>query len=173
MATLETGNSGMRFEDVNGDGVDEIITADDTFAYWNTCFACSPKPKVIARWNGTSIVLAEELMRTDLDGAALAKHANEMNSAWTGQTDLGSNGVHVTTWTNLLELIYTGRADIGFELLAQTWSPDGPDRTKFEQEFLNLLAHSAWAENLASMNGGSFALRLQAERAAIAAADQR
>ena len=163
IAVLEAGNSEMSFDDVDADGIDELTLVDDTFAYWNACYACSPKPRVILRLADNHLALAADLMcSADLANDATADALDAtLRSAWAQPEDRGDNGIPVAAWKTMLDLIYAGRAGDAFELLARTWpAANAPDRESFEQEFLAQMATSQWAEDLAAMNGGSFAERL-------------
>jgi hypothetical protein len=160
IAVLDAGNSEMAFKDVNGDGLDEITLVDDAFAYWNACFACSPKPRVLLRLNDAELTPAWDLMQPSGDDLArLLQLLDELPEAWSNH-EMGDNGVPVIVWRVMLDLIYAGRAGEAFELIARTWPAEGPDLEAFEQEFLAQLATSQWAEDLAAMNGGEFAERL-------------
>ena len=50
------GDPGYRFVDYDRDGVPELRSGDDRFAYAFTCYACSPLPLQIWRYRGGSLV---------------------------------------------------------------------------------------------------------------------
>jgi hypothetical protein len=53
------GNVAGRFIDLNGDGVYEFVTSDDSFAYRYCCYACSPPVLVVMKYvPGTGFVPA-------------------------------------------------------------------------------------------------------------------
>jgi hypothetical protein len=173
VATLSTGNSGIEFEDINGDGIYEITLFDDVFAYWNTCFACSPMQKVILRWNGSRLVLATDLMRTSPPtDDELNAIADKIRWSWKESEGHSDILVPVQAWGEMLELIYHGHGDAALDMLTRAWPDWGPDREPFEQQFLFQLAGSHWAKDIAALNGGTFAQRLSAIKDERAAANE-
>ena len=173
VATLSTGNSSITFEDLNSDGIDEITLIDDVFAYWNTCFACSPMQQVIVRWNGSRFTFANELMRTNNPtDDELNATVDALRGNWKHEGGLGDNQVPVQAWSEMLKLIYHGHGDAALDMLARAWPAGGPDRKPFEEEFLFRLARSHWADDLAALNGGTFAQRLLAIKTELAAVSE-
>lgn len=99
---LDTGDNGIEFKDLNNDGVMEIITHEDAFAYWNTSFAASPMPEVILSLKNEKYKADPKYMRkpapTDNE---IKKNAISVES-WSG-----AQGPEVA-WKCALDLIYSG-----------------------------------------------------------------
>jgi hypothetical protein len=112
------------FADIDGNGRYYYVSADFTFAYWWQSFAGSPSHPVVLRFAddsaGGSYHLALDKMRrlSPTEGewaAALArvKHELELNDSNM------ANDLPDVLWQEVLNLLYTGHADLAWKFLAQ------------------------------------------------------
>lgn len=104
------------FERDRQDGHYYYITADWTFAYWPSCFACSPSALVKLRWiddkNGGGFHLAmDKMLKPDPTqtewNTALGEAQKSVRNG-----DLSSIGT--TMWQTVLNLIYSGHSDLAW-----------------------------------------------------------
>lgn len=148
-------------QDMDGDKVYEYSGFDDTFAYWNACFAESPMPKVILRYEGDGLHLANDLMRQLVPNPdAILQKVSEIrmemekivNSPM--RFDQGFfGGFYPPLWDAMLDLIYAGWGDKAYEFLDLAWPNQKPDKDKFIKEFKKQLAKSHYWTELKTMNG--------------------
>lgn len=140
----------------DADAALEIELCDATFGYWNTCFACSPMPDVVLDWDGSTWSLATSLMyQAPPDVGVLAEKAEKIAAAL---FDPNAPEARPALWHNpdlwgvMLDLIYTGHADLAFDFLDQAWPSDRPGKAEFRQEFLQQLATSPFFDGLKLLN---------------------
>ena len=128
------GNSGGVFEDLDGDGVLEYRTADDSFAYAYCCFAASPAVPVILRFDPAAFAyvpatfafpaaLAEDVRRD----AALAEQG--ASGSVLGEWDETSK---CSVLPLVLDYLYAGRPADAWDALARYYP--FPDRAAFQAE---------------------------------------
>jgi len=113
LATLnDTNDDEAHFEQLK-DGRYYYITADWTFAYWPTCFACSPSEVVKLRWtsdaNGGGFHLATDRMHRA--APTQAEWNKELAAAQKAVNDGAVDDVGRALWGVVLDLIYTGNSD--------------------------------------------------------------
>jgi hypothetical protein len=148
------GNDGLKPRDVDGDGVAELVTGDDVWAYWNTSYASSPRPGVILSWDGNSWSFSQVLNRrrpppeTELR-LVEARLKPLLNAGlWDGSE----------LWMQMLELIYHGSADRAHEMLVNAWPEgavwEGQSRERFWADFRAQLARSKFSEAIYALNAG-------------------
>lgn len=174
-ARLYGGDSPMEFKDIDDDGDYEVVGKDWTFAYWHECFAASPAPQIILRYEKGRFRLAENLMRiSPPDEGTLVKSAKNL------KRDVIDNRIKMTTepvpdgyirlndpttswhwdsrlWWGMLDLIYTGNGDLAWKYCDWYWSDkDEPifpaDRKNFLREFKKNLSRSPYWGDLKRMN---------------------
>lgn len=174
-ARLYGGDSPMEFKDIDDDGNYEVVGKDWTFAYWHECFAASPAPQIILRYEKGRFRLAENLMRiSPPDEGTLVKYAENL------RRDVVDNRTKMTTepvpdgyirlndpttswhwdsrlWWGMLDLIYTGNGDLAWKYCDWYWSDQGSrafpaDKKKFLREFKSNLAKSPYWGDLKKMN---------------------
>ncbi len=120
-------------------GVETIVTTVDTvWNYWNTCYACSPKPEVVLRYSRGTLALAPDLMLKPLptatELAARTAQAREVIAGLHGR--LIDDGTRVafersTVWRTPLELLYTGHEAEAWKFLDDAWPGSVPGKDEF------------------------------------------
>ncbi len=96
---------GIKFKDMEDDGVPEIIGHDCTFLDWWASIGEAPAPKVILRWTGGEYIPDEFYMRQN------PPSKEEMKEYLTE-----NKGRFVSyVWKYMLDLIYTGNGEIAWE----------------------------------------------------------
>src|SRR5580698_9270225 len=94
-------------------------TADWTFAYWPTCFACSPSEAVILRFvddaNGGAYHVALDKMETP--APTQAAWNKELSAAQKAVNDGAVNDMGRAMWGVVLDLIYTGHSDLAWKFV--------------------------------------------------------
>jgi hypothetical protein len=120
LATLEDADDDLaHFERDAKDRRYYYQTADWTFAYWPTCFACSPSEVVLLRWtddvNGGAFHLALDKMQKP------APTSVEWNKSLAAARKVVSQGddssIGRTLWQTVLDLIYTGHSDLAWKFV--------------------------------------------------------
>ena len=119
LATLSDADDDLaHFELDSTDQRYSYITADWTFAYWPTCFACSPSALVKLRWKddaGGGFHLAMDKMQTPSPNQA---EWNKDLSAAQKAVNAGSvDDIGTSMWNTVLNLIYTGHSDLAWKLV--------------------------------------------------------
>ncbi len=151
-ATLATGNSGLAIRDLDGDCVDELECGDDVFAYWRTSYASSPHQAVRLRLEDDRIVLAEDLMRSEVPGPE--ERLAALRTAF--GTTVPTSDVPPAVWSLALAWIYAGHGAEAIATLHDGWPAERRDRDEFLADFLATFAHSQWSADLRRMGGPSF-----------------
>jgi hypothetical protein len=94
-------------------------TADWTFAYWPTCFACSPSEEVILRFvddaNGGAYHIALDKMLKP--SPAQAVWNKELRTAQKAVNDGAVNDMGQAMWGVVLDLLYTGHSDLAWKFV--------------------------------------------------------
>jgi hypothetical protein len=123
---------------------------DWTFAYWETSFAESPAPEVILRYQEGVYRPAIELMRQPApDPAELEEQAQEIRADPEGWQQPSPPPL---LWAEMLDLIYSGQAELAWSFLAQAWPPDVPGQEAFLRRFLAQLTTSPFWPELQTLN---------------------
>jgi hypothetical protein len=127
------------------------LTHEQVFAYWNTDFADSPMPRVILRFAGNTAKpgfhLALDKMRQNPPDAAEWKNlvAASQATASDQSSSFGDPGPHL--WGNMLQLIYSGQANLAWKLLDEAWRKDQQSKVGFIGDFCSQLKTSPyWAD---------------------------
>ncbi len=150
LLSLEGQHGPLEFQDLDGDGILEVIKRDWTFAAWKAGIAQSPAPKVILRFTHGGYQLAPELMRKPpTPPAELAARATALQQRQEWQAGLPPPEV----WGAMLDLIYSGNARQAWELLDQAWRGEAAEKAEFLHEFRAQLATSPYWPQIKAMNG--------------------
>jgi len=107
------------FERDRKDGRYNYITADWTFGYWPTCFACSPSEVVTLRWvddaKGGGFHLALGKMQTP--APTQAEWNKELSAAQKDVNASNADDIGRTMWQTVLNLLYTGHSDLAWKFV--------------------------------------------------------
>lgn len=151
IATIDAGHGERAdFADLDGDSTLEFVMNDWTFAYWRTSFGDSPAPKVILRYRDGAYRLAPDLMRANPPSSmqldTLAKEVRG-HEDWKGGEPPGG------LWGVMLDLIYTGHANMAWSFFDKAWPPGAPGKAELLQEFRDKLSHSPYWGELRALLG--------------------
>jgi len=157
VAELDAQDSGgAHFEDIDHDGKYEFVANDWAFAYWRTSFAESPAPKIILRpIAGTNdsdpYHLALDLMRKP----APSQTEFESKIAKIKSDEEWNHHVPPALWGGMLELIYSGHADLAWELFDRAWPSKKPGKYGFLGAFCERLSNSHYVYDLSGWLKGA------------------
>ena len=152
-------SDGAKFVDLSHDGSYEFEGNDWAFAYWRTSFAESPAPRIVLKYRAGRFRLAYELMKKPAPSAeefASTVQSIRSDEGWGDVThpDCKMNcDVPVSLWSNMLDLMYTGHADLSWKLFDQSWPPTRMDKTVFAKEFCEVLSASHYWSDLRTETG--------------------
>lgn len=135
------GNCRGEFLDLDGDGVYEVITCDDTFAYRYCPFACSPLVKVVLRFvPGEGYVPASPGFSEFYDGD-IAEHTRLAEKALGDGPFCSWDGTpKCEVLALVLDLLYSGKADEVRAVLDRYYHQ--PDAPQFWNEVLLIAQQS-------------------------------
>ena len=142
IAVIDAKHGGY-FADRDGDGIPEFITADWSWAYALSCFACIRYPDVILKFDGKAYSPAPDLMRT-----AIA------DSTVTSEGAIGEPKQRDQLWSIMLQLIYTGHATEAWAQFEACWNDAWGDRRKAMEQFQLILVKSEWWPTVRQLNAG-------------------
>jgi len=156
--TPESNCSGA-FQDLDGDGVPEFLTCDDTFAYRYCPYAGSPAVEVVLRYDGDGrYVPASAKFPASYEGE-IAAHTALAEAAARGEAeDWGWDGTPKCAVLPLvLDYLYSGRTVEAWAALDRYYLC--PDKAAFRADILAALKGSplfAWPEGTAALVEGSY-----------------
>jgi hypothetical protein len=150
----DAGNDGIRPQDLDGDGVAELLTGDDVWAYWNTAYVSSARPRVILSWDGRTWSFSSLLNRVAAPAAAELDALAARLRPMTDQKMWGGPEL----WIQMLDLIYHGQGDLAYDFLVRVW-PAGrlwgdQSRDRFWSDLRAQLARSKFADAIYALNAG-------------------
>jgi hypothetical protein len=113
LATLNDSDDDLAHFERLADGHYYYATADWTFGYWPTCFACSPSALVILRWTddakGGGFHLAMDKMQ--IPAPTTMEWNKELSAAQKVVAAGDADSIGTTMWQTVLNLIYGGQSD--------------------------------------------------------------
>ncbi len=119
LATLNDADDDEAHFERAKDGTYYYITADWTFAYWPTCFACSPSEVVTLRWiddkKGGGFHLAMDKMQKA--APASAQWNKELSAARKVVNAGNADEIGQSLWGVVLDLIYTRHSDLAWKFV--------------------------------------------------------
>ena len=127
-----------------------MIERENVFAYWRAAFAESPAPDVIMRFRGGMYRADAELMRARPPSAEEVRRlAAEVRASPVWKTRLEPQ-----LWKVMLDLMYTGNADVAREFFEAAWPEGRTGKEEFAQEFWECqLRHSIYWTTIKELNG--------------------
>jgi hypothetical protein len=143
LATLEDAHDDLaHFARIGTDRHYYYFTADWTFAYWPSCFACSPSAVVILRF-----VLALDKMQAPAPTPAAWQR--EIRAARTAATAGRLDDIGAALWGPVLSLIYDGHSDLAWKLVEEAGAKAQQKPLPTLADFCHLLRTSAYWPDLA------------------------
>ncbi len=140
---------GGRFEDLDHNGQLAFVTADPTFSGWNASLAESPAPDVIFAFRDGLYLLSGRLMSKP----APADNILEEKARVIQKDDIWNEGVPpIELWKTMLDLIYTGHADVAFRFFDQSWPGKVSGKDTFLAKFKTQLKTSPYWIEIKRMN---------------------
>jgi len=139
---LETpvSNCGGAFEELDGDGVFEFVTCDDSFAYVYCAYAGSPLVKVIYQYEpGRRYVPASPLF-ADQYIENIAAHREQAEEARPGEMGEWDNTTKCAVLPIVLDYLYAGNADLAWEEFERLYTY--PDAADFRAEIEEMVSDS-------------------------------
>ncbi len=150
LATRESNCAGT-LEDLEGDGVYEFVTCDDSFAYVYCSYAASPAVKVIMVYEpGTGYVPASSRYPAQYE-AAIAQHTQEAAEAAPGDRGEWDGTNKCSVLPLMLDYLYTGRSEEAWQALEANYPHD--DRLVFWAEVIQTVEASQLHEGDAQNAG--------------------
>jgi hypothetical protein len=137
------------FEDLDGDRSLECIINDWNFSYWKTSFADSPAPRVILRYRNGKYRFAGDLMRKQSPtNDEIAKMITKIHryAPWTVEEPPPE------LWSYMLDLIYSGHAEIAWAFFEQAWPSSIAGKKVFLKEFQDQLTQSRFWKDVEKLN---------------------
>ena len=158
LLALNVGGSGevSGFRDLDGDGVDEFLTLDETFSDGS---AEAPYPAVVLAWDpaaGTWMPSPDHMRRPTPPPAELDRRAAAIRER--PGSDLA---VRRLLESEMLDLIYAGYWEAADQFLASAWpggnrpEADAPSEEAFRMELYDRMAQSPYYETVLALNGRS------------------
>jgi hypothetical protein len=127
------------------------FTADWSFAYWPSCFACSPSAAVILRFvgdgHGGEFHLALDKMQTP--APSNAKWNQELRAAQQSASQGDINSIGTTLWAPILNLIYSGNSELAWKLVDEAGPKAQQSPLPTLADFCHLLKSSRYWPDLA------------------------
>ncbi len=129
-------------------GAPSLTFGDDSFAYWNTSYAGSPGGVVKLDWSPEGYRLSDAMRSEAPDETALATMRDEIKAAliefggpYTAQDASGEMAptkgeLDPIIWSDLLDLIYAGHADIAAKLFDNAWPAEVKGKRAFWRDFV-------------------------------------
>jgi hypothetical protein len=151
VAVIPTTHSDGNFAHLDDDDIPEFVFNDWHFAYWATSFAGSPSPEMILRYQDGTYRPAIDLLRQPApEWAELEEQAQRMRkSFWE------SGGLPELLET-MLDLIYSGHADLAWKFLDAAWPSEFAGKDEFLIAFLHKLSANIYWPELQTLNTGQW-----------------
>jgi hypothetical protein len=140
MAFDEFRNCCMELEDIDGDGIDEIIICDLNFHNWNLPNSGEPCPKLVWKWDKNryrlaNFKLADQLLKRDgyKDDPLLKDSIKRWVEIFYGRK--GEDPYPPDVWFVMLEYIYAGKYAKSDSVFKELWPKEVANKDKFYKEF--------------------------------------
>ncbi len=145
LGTIDAGDYDSQVADLDRDGTWEFTVHDwviSACSRWSCC--CGPDPYVILHYENGSFHLVPELMRKPAPAAEELDRLAQKFIEFTGPGTLEGNAEF---WDAVLDLIYTGHAELVTPFLDRVWPQDSARRDAFLEQVLQTLSQSLyWPE---------------------------
>jgi hypothetical protein len=150
-AMISTTHSDGRFTHLDNDDIPEFVFNDWHFAYWATAFAGSPSPEMILRYQDGVYRPAIDLLRQPApERTKLEERAQRTQQLFLKNNDL-SELLEI-----MLNLIYSGHANLAWKFLDAVWPPEFAGKGEFLTAFLHKLSTNIYWPELQTLNAGQW-----------------
>lgn len=151
LATLEDAHDDLaHFARLGSDKRYYYFTADWTFAYWPSCFACSPSAAVILRFvddgHGGGFHLA--LDRMQKPAPTPAEWSRDLRTARKSASLGDIDSIGTTLWGPVLNWLYDGHSDLAWKFVEEAGPGAQQKPLPTLQDFCRLLQRSAYWPDL-------------------------
>jgi hypothetical protein len=141
---LKTGNCEVELQDLDNDGIFELATCDDIFAYQYCSFAMSGMPPVVYRYDREQRTYVPDTPKYAAAFAERAKqHLDDARSELARPEDQREFSPECIVHGPVADTIFlTGKIDAGIELLRTLMPKDDEHRREFETALTNTIKGS-------------------------------
>lgn len=134
-------NCGGSFTDLNGDGVMEFDTCDDSFAYTYCPYAASPVVRAIFQYDpAQGLYLPASPRFADLYADAIAEHTKFAEQTRPGELGEWDNTNKCSVLPVVLDYLYSGQTDKAWEEFNRLYT--APDAVTFRAEIEKVIEGS-------------------------------
>jgi hypothetical protein len=151
LATLEDADDDQAHFDHFKDGHYYYYTGDWTFAYWPSCFACSPSATVTLRFvddaHGGAFHLALDKMQKA--APTNAKWNSELRAAQKSANAGDITSIGITLWGPVLNFLYDGHPDLAWKFVDAVGPAAQQSPLPALADFCRLLTKSSYWPDLA------------------------
>jgi hypothetical protein len=140
---------GCQFQEERDGKVDFVID-DWTFAYWGASFLASPAPEIIMRYESGGYKIATDLMVKATPSREEFQKLVEKGRRVPRDDEGGPTSGF---WEIMLNLIYSGHADLAWKFCDQSWPGDLKAKHQFLHAFRLQLSKSPYWSAIKAMNG--------------------
>jgi hypothetical protein len=153
LATLDDAHDDLaHFARLGADKHYYYFTADWTFAYWPSCFACSPAALVILRFvddghGGGGFHLALDKMQKP--PPTPAEWSKGLHAAQLSASQGNLNSIGATLWSPVLNWLYDGHSDLAWKFVNEAGPKAQQKPLPTLEDFCHLLKQSAYWTDLA------------------------
>jgi hypothetical protein len=149
LAEFDGSNSPAVLENIDADPALEVRLYDWTFAYWKTSYAESPAAEVILDLQDEVYAGAPELMRRPPPSSDALRSEIEALHGEIARAQRPTPAL----WGRMLDYIYSGNAEVAFQLLDGAWPEGVPGKASFLLQFGAQLSFSPYWDTVAELNG--------------------
>ena len=142
-----SGNTHWSFKDLDHDGLPELVTGDDAYAYWPGPFFASPLHQLVWRITPQGLKLAPDLLAEPLPNASVlndskqavrqAMHSDTTSDQWIYPLVYMTQG-----------LIYSGHESEAWAFFDDSWPSEKSGHDEFKTEFKALVCQSYFAHSM-------------------------
>lgn len=139
----------------------QLEAADWAFSYWRASFAESPAPRIVLAFRDAAFHLAWDSMRKPAPAPAqlaASIKAVQADEEWNPKVPLDPDcdqdcGVPVKLWSDMVNLMYNGHADLAWQVFDQSWPAKQPGKDFFVGQFCHELHGSLYWADLTTVIG--------------------
>ncbi len=138
----QTGNCGGQFQDLNGDGVYEFTTCDDSFAYTYCPYVASPKVMVVLALDKEKGYIPANPKYAGQYAESIGESRTRATRGAAGESGEWDNTNKCSVLPLVLNLLYSGQPDQAWQGYDQYYT--GPDKDRWRVEIQDVVEASRW-----------------------------